>query len=134
MKMTHTHRLAFASGRRYPWYHPSNLQWFWRECSAFVERGLYGVARMDVISLDWYLVTWLPDALRHMARRAHSHPPNMTMAEWQCLLETMAQGFAAGHALRECRYSPHSAAEVEACQQVAVGWEAFSHYFDHLWL
>ena len=101
----HTRRVAFASGQSSPWYGRQNIHWLWRETRDFIERGLYGFSRGDTVSLDWYLVTWLPDALRRMAHQSHSHPSDLTQDQWDALLETMALGFEESLRLRECAHS-----------------------------
>lgn len=56
----------------------------------FIHRGLYGYATSDLWSLDWYLLTWLPSALRHFNENRVGYPGGMTDKEWSTILEKMA--------------------------------------------
>lgn len=76
---------------------PKEIFWFW-------QRGRRGWADCDVWSLDGYLISWLPEALRELAKIAHGCPPALyddaTGKEDQCwkwvaILEEMAEGFEA---------------------------------------
>jgi hypothetical protein len=59
---------AVRRGIRHVYEFPSdayyNVKWFF-------QRGIRGWANRDTWSIDYYLNTWMPDALRHM--KAHKH-------------------------------------------------------------
>ena len=79
----------------------------------FYLRGRYGYSYKDVWSLDSYLSSWLPKALRELKKCGNSYPANsdypqvypvfkkendlpkkgMTPKKWHAILEQMARGF-----------------------------------------
>ncbi len=71
---------------------PYNLHWFkW-----WYQRAKRGYADCDIWSLDGYLNSWLPKALRHLKETSHGHPGNVQgFKTWQNILERIALGFEA---------------------------------------
>jgi len=66
------------------------IYWHW-------ERSIYGFADCDLWSLDWYLLTWLPGALRQLRDNGHGYPGTdeeggRTPEEWDATLTRMADG------------------------------------------
>lgn len=45
----------------------SSVRWFW-------QRGRRGYSLKDTWNLDWYLLSWLPEALEDLADGAHGYP------------------------------------------------------------
>ena len=63
------------------------------ELKCFVQRGLYGYSDDDWYSLDDYLLTWLPSALREMRDKGIGHPVTEeveTYEDWAAILTQMA--------------------------------------------
>ena len=92
-------RIAFR-GPPYKWLymliHPWEItSWVWDEIRWFVQRGLYGYADSDWWSLNWYLMEWLPSALRRLAG-GHGYPADLTEAEWKEMLLKAADGLDKG--------------------------------------
>src|SRR3990167_183363 len=66
---------------------PREIKWFW-------QRGKRGYADSDLWSLDFYLESWLPEALNQLAKETIGSPGEpMTFKEWQRILRKMAKGF-----------------------------------------
>lgn len=66
-----------------------------------IQRGRRGYADSDLWSLDYYLMSWLPDAIDELAESQHSWPgvdyeDFSTPEEWAALLHSIAEGFRAG--------------------------------------
>jgi len=77
----------FNQGYRFPynlWSLPKNI---YVELKAFYQRGLYGYSDRDLWSLDEYLSSWMPSALRELEEK----PIDWNYEEVD--LEEMAQGF-----------------------------------------
>lgn len=96
----HEKRIAFR-GPPYNWPYMLKrpweiVSWLWREICWFIQRGLYGYSGRDLWSLDYYLTTWLPPALRELALTVHGHPPELTIEQWQQTLNEIADGLDAG--------------------------------------
>ena len=76
----------------HPW---EIVSWIWDEIRWFVQRGLYGYADSDWWSLDWYLLRWLPSALRKLAN-GYGYPADLTDTEWNKMLLKAADGLDKG--------------------------------------
>jgi hypothetical protein len=75
---------------------------FPREVKWFFQRGRRGWADCDTWSLDGYMISWLPEALRHLAKNSRGCPPDLyddkatgedQCHKWIAVLEEMAAGF-----------------------------------------
>lgn len=113
------------------WKHlPKSL---YAECRSFVERGLYGYAREDLFSLDTYLTTWMPAALRAL-KDGHSYPSESTSEEWAGILEKMALGFEAHETIANLDYDfKDKAAEAELEATTKEGMDLFVKWYGALW-
>ena len=67
----------------------------------FLQRGARGYADCDAWSLDHYLASWMPEALRHLEENKLGHPIGMTKKGWQTRLRIMREGFEAARAILE---------------------------------
>ncbi len=98
--------IKFAPGfqdswdRMFHWkYAP--LRWYkWvlnipREIKWLYQRARRGYAEEDTWSLDGYLSSWLPEALRELKERNIGYPAGLTDKKWKETLEKMAEGFEA---------------------------------------
>jgi len=61
-------------------------------------RAKYGYDHTDAYSLEYYLCSWLPNAIREI--KDTNRPDRFTQKQWNKILEKMAQGFEAGYYLR----------------------------------
>jgi hypothetical protein len=79
----------------------NHVRYFHKEIKWFFQRGWRGYADCDVWGLDGYLISWLPKALRHLAKYNHGCPPYLyddqakddKCHKWKEILEKMALGF-----------------------------------------
>ena len=82
----------------HPWEYVYDL---YRDIRMIIERGLYGYARSDVWGLDWYLSSWLPNALHDLADKGMGCPQQLFDGDaiddqchkWTKLLKEIAKGF-----------------------------------------
>ena len=65
----------------------------WDHAKWFVQRGYRGYAECDVWSIDGYLTSWMPQALRRLKLTSHGTPIGMRPKQWRDTLEKMAEGF-----------------------------------------
>ena len=113
----------------------------------FIQRGSRGYADCDVWSLDWYLTSFMPQALRDLKKQLHGTPvidtgrildsndyndiEALTIEEWSATLERLAQTFEAARKVQDLDY-PYN--EIEAAQErVKKGLDMFNEYFFSLW-
>ncbi len=78
------------------------IKWMW-------QRGKRGWADCDIWSLDYYLSSWLPEALRRLSERSHGCPGDLfdkknkknQCHKWNKILEEMAIGFEADRKIED---------------------------------
>lgn len=116
-----------------------------RPIQLFIQRGRRGWTVEDTWDIDGWFVTVMPAMLDHLRKHSHGWPGEpMTPEEWSGdggVLDQMAQGFRAHHALMEMTYigdEPYSvekhapmAAELQAKADAAMA--LFARWFPHLW-
>jgi hypothetical protein len=128
-------RIGFSTpGYRWQWCitHPHEvIQHYWRELICFYRRGMYGYSYRDLWSLDWYLLQWLPTAIRELNRTRHSYPADMTDEEWGKVLEEMADGFEVALKIQDELWIEEQHKKEYA--QAERAFELFAKYFYHLW-
>lgn len=77
-------------------YNPHKyISQLWDEVKYFIQRGRRGYSDRDAWSLDWYLMMWLPKALKQLKRTKHGHPCDLTEESWSKLLDQMIEGLEA---------------------------------------
>jgi hypothetical protein len=112
----------------HPWEIPKHIYY---EVRYFIQRGLYGYADSDTWSLDYYLSSWLPSAIRRL-QGAHGHPCGLTQKKWEIILERIAEGFEAGIKIEEnCLYKGKEFALLQRKEK--YGLKLFTEYFHNLW-
>lgn len=80
--------------------YPKEIKWF-------IQRGKRGYADCDVWSIDWYLDSWLPEAVREL-KGGFGCPGDLYDGtkkdnecwKWQEILEDIAKGFEASRKIR----------------------------------
>ena len=121
--------------------------WFWwrhwfdwaallREGHAVWRRGWYGYAPRDLWSLDAYLATWLPYAIKEFRERNNGHPCDMASKQWDKELRAMEAGWiAARHILEQCGHAcwTEKGHGVRWEKQWNSGSKIFMKRFFHLW-
>lgn len=83
-----------------PWDFAREVYWETHYC---VQRGLYGYSDRDVWNINHYLASWMPDALRKLAKDGRGcaqeifdrGSPGHECDEWEKILIEMAEGFEA---------------------------------------
>jgi len=112
-----------------------NIKSFW-------QRGKRGYADRDLLSLDDYLCTWLPQALRQLATmEPQGYPAECGSWEsWEQNLEQMAAGFEAGHQIISLDFwvlgdtiEQNRAKDKELSDRFDAGLALFAKYFFGLW-
>lgn len=95
----------------------------YRDIKYFIQRGRRGWADCDVWSLDGYLNSWLPDALRKLKKDKHGVPNSVVepedcgeygsvteegmeraVARWDAIMDKMIAGFEANKRLQDGIY------------------------------
>ena len=120
----------------HPWVFFTEL---YKEIKAFFQRGLRGYADCDLWSLGWYLMDWLPKALRQFSRDTMSYPNDLTPKKWTKILNEMADGFEAPDKCEEIYFSGEIKPEDHlenvkvANKQLQRSLKLFTKYFTDLW-
>ena len=99
---------------------------FVRELHRFFARGWWGYADSDVWSLDTYLATWLPGALRQIKNNSLGYPGGMGRKEWRETVEKMAVGFEAARRFAESW-------DEDDLKTANEGLDLFRRWFFNLW-
>lgn len=71
-------------------------KYFWRELTAIFQRGINGFAPQDTWDLGYYFVRVYVDALKHFKKVSYSYPYQLTVKQWDKILDEMIEGFEAG--------------------------------------
>ena len=104
------------------------------EIKYFLQRGKRGFSDRDAWSIDYYLSSWMPKALRTM-KKGWGYPGLgrvNTHQKWSVILEKMAKGFDASRKIGEYKY--RSTTQLKKLQAVQKeGLKLFIKYFDNLW-
>lgn len=102
-----------------------------RDIRWFFHRGHRGYAMSDTWSLDGYLLSWLPDAIRDLREGSHGHPVNITSDMWDIILVEIEDGLRAG-----VRYEDVGGpgwGDPELLAQFEKSWKLMGEWFFHLW-
>lgn len=129
-------KILFNFSTGYNWwyklYHPwETVIHLWDEVVSFVHRGLYGYAVKDTWSLDMYLATWMPSAIRRIAN-GHGYPYGLTEKRWKIILEKIARGFEATYLMDEDYMAPRKQVK-KWVKERDKGLELFAKYYSNLW-
>lgn len=104
---------------------PNEIKWF-------IQRGKRGYADCDVWSLDWYLLGWLPKAIRQLRDTTHSYPTSgITPREWGKVLTKMANGLESGYKLGEEYGLEQKVKKLK--KEFNEGFKLFQKWFWNLW-
>lgn len=114
----------------------------------FCQRGVRGWADQDTWSLDYYILSWLPDALEKVAEDSHGYPSNygfsdQDIADWVARGRSSAEQIDKNHSynlyvaelrdiatiFREINQN-HFTLEAERFEEA---WERLGKIFFHLW-
>jgi hypothetical protein len=144
------------------WY-PLYRKWLWitelpAEIKWFIQRGRKGYSERDVWSLDYYIATWLPKALRELKRSGRKyggtptyfaydlfgkkkHYKDLTEDQWKVAdkawmktLDKMIEGFEAWNKLDEVRLDKNYDKKMKALEKKRTeGMSLFVKWFGGLW-
>lgn len=124
----------------HPWEYIYDL---YRDIRMIIERGIYGYARSDVWSLDYYLCTFLPSAFRELANNSVGCPPDLydnnceddNCHEWVAILNEIADGLE-GFYLSEVDFAFDEAnfkKEQEVYKKAKKSFSLISKYLGNFW-
>lgn len=128
-----------------PWAYFHDL---WLQAKWFWQRGTKGYSDRDTWSVDWYLCSFMGNALRELAESKHGVParcigrhqctdnPNdcefFTVEEWRATILYIAETFDIGHKVQDCDYMKPEEYEW-AYKRFKHGMGMFTEYFFNLW-
>lgn len=102
------------------------------EVKWFIQRGYRGYSDRDTWSIDWYLCTWMPEALATLKKRKIGHPIGLTNRAWQVKLDRMINAFKIAHKIQNCDYK--TVKEAYAAQkQFRKDFNLVKIHFFNLW-
>lgn len=85
------------------WLHWFDLKDLWCELKCMWHRANYGYSNRDLWSLDMYLTSWLPSALKEFRENKMAYPASLTSEKWDHELKMMELAFvAAKHLNMDC--------------------------------
>lgn len=141
-----------------PKFHEKYFLWplwrIWRRATAipwkikwFIQRGKRGYADCDIWSIDWYLSSWLPKALRKLKEISGGCPQELWDStkkdnecwKWNAILEEITQGFEAYRSICDLEFMRDNydekakKKERELHKKFEKGLELFKKYYFHLW-
>ena len=114
--------------------YPKEIKWF-------IQRGKRGYADCDVWSIDWYLDSWLPEAIRDL-KGGMGFPSDLydnkkeddECWKWQVIFEDIAKGFEASRKIKNHDFDLNSKTEYKELERVMKkGLNLFVKYYGNLW-
>ena len=102
----------------------SELKWFF-------QRGKRGWSDSDLWSLDGYLSSWLPAALKQLKEYKHSYPCNLTEKKWDKILDQMIEAFKIDDKIGLMEYKEKEYKKLDKIRR--KGLELFIEHYSDLW-
>lgn len=106
----------------------------------FYQRGKRGYADEDCWAIDWYLSSWLPDALETMINKkkggGNSYPgvgKANTSQKWNAIVRDIAEGFRADYQLKNSIINPTTIRGRRLVEKRKKGFALFIKWYDYLW-
>jgi len=112
---------------------PRNIKWFY-------QRGKRGYSDCDVWSLDYYLSSWMPEAIRRLSKLPHGgHPTTMCdeplsccdgcpgQERWESILSDIADAFEVARKTGGWTLTPDERGRFDK------GMKLFTEYYFGLW-
>lgn len=139
----------------YYWFYRLWNEWnpkhLLRRAKWFIQRGSRGYSDRDVWSIDWYISSWLPNALRQLRDNNNGIPSvmldDMTKepdeaamekadTKWKEVLTRMIVGFEEYHKDKECigEYATYNKErDQNVYDMLHESLALFNEYFENLW-
>jgi hypothetical protein len=102
------------------------------EVKWFIQRGRRGYSDRDVWSIDWYITSWMLQALEQLKRDTHGHPIGMSKHSWDTRLDLMVNAFRIARKIQDCDYKTPEEYNL-ALKQFRRGFNLFKTHFFSLW-
>lgn len=98
----------------------------------FIQRGYRGYSDRDTWSIDYYLCSWMPQALTTLKKRKIGHPWGLTKRSWDAKLDRMINAFEIARKIQDYDYK--TTAEVQAAvKQFRKDFNVMNTHFFSLW-
>ena len=98
----------------------------------FIMRGMRGYADSDLWSLDSYLSSWLPAALKQLKEDKHGYPGDLTEKKWDKILDQMIEAFEIDYKILEYEYKDLK--DFKRLDKIRrKGLQLFAEYYNNLW-
>jgi hypothetical protein len=98
----------------------------------FMQRGYRGYSDHDVWNLDWYLATWMPEALGKLKNGAYCQPTGITKKGWNAKLDKMINAFKIARKIQNCDYNTPKKCQA-AIKQFRRDFDLVRIHFFDLW-
>lgn len=102
------------------------------EAKWFTQRGMRGYSDRDTWSIDYYLCSWMPQALTTLKKRKIGHPIGLTKRSWDAKLDRMINAFRIANKIQDCQYRTPKETR-EAVKQFRKDLSLFVTHFFSLW-
>jgi hypothetical protein len=102
------------------------------EVKWFIQRGYRGYSDRDVWSIDWYLCSWMPQALEQLKRTTHGHPIGVSKKSWGNKLDLMINAFKIARKIQDYDYKMPKEYKL-ALRQFRRDFNVFKIHFFSLW-
>lgn len=102
----------------------------------FFQRGIRGYADEDTWSIDWYISSWLPQAIKELRDRKIGYPgiKGMTSKKWSTILTEIADGFEADRKYNNLEFDFMNKKQCEKLiQKKDRGMKLFVKWYNSLW-
>jgi hypothetical protein len=98
----------------------------------FIQRGYRGYSDKDTWSIDWYLCSWMPQALETLKKRKMGHPVGLNRKSWYAKIDRMINAFKIARKIQNYDYK--TTAEVQAAvKQFRKDFDVFKNHYLSLW-
>lgn len=102
------------------------------EVRYFIQRGQRGFSDRDVWSIDYYMCSWMPQALEQLRRTKHGTPIGLTPKQWDSKLDRMINAFKIARKIQDFEYIKKEEYQV-ALKQFRKDFNVINTYFFNLW-
>lgn len=100
------------------------------DIESFIERGLQGYSSVDLWNIDSWFCEMMPRMLHDFRENSKGHPCDMSMEEWEAILERLIFCFNEMKIKKESLDVKDGERLMKITQEA---FELFAKYFWHLW-